>query len=51
MQAEQQQALAVEIDDDATQDQAADAEVFEVAGSDTFEGDVESGADVEMQDS
>jgi nuclear pore complex protein Nup133 len=53
LQMQQQQALAVDVDYDAASDQAGDAEVIEAdmieaAG---FEGDVESGADVEMQES
>jgi nuclear pore complex protein Nup133 len=53
LQMQQQQALAVDDDYDAASDQAGDievieAEMIEAAG---FEGDVESGADVEMQES
>jgi nuclear pore complex protein Nup133 len=55
MQAEQQHVIEEETDDDAAQDQAGDAELIEAAGSDTFEGDVESATDQEhdvaMQDS
>jgi hypothetical protein len=53
LQAQQQQASAVEIDVNSVSEQVGDAEVMEVAVVEAagFEGDVESGADVEMQES